>query len=229
MIFAESDLPWDNTWGNQRNTWVSALDIVTSNSWAGGATSPTEAMSRITDALFKSGRFKYDISKGAPFYLSPANNVLFSKCIEQLSGGPKSATFVNCVDCANFVVTFSNLVGSPIYASRMGRSFNTNQYCAIGQPAWTPPNWGWAFSFHEVAWTGACDDSDFIFDACLQVNGNGDPSTPPRTPIPCANMLFSDGNAGPPYVYRESLAAPGANGYDKCKAMPAARTRRGIE
>ena len=51
----------------------------------------------------------------------------------------------------------------------------------------------------------------------------------PRTPSLPANMLFSDGNAGPPYVYRESLAAPGVNGYDKCRAKPTGRIQRGIQ
>ena len=209
---------------------MSALDIVCSDTWADGATTSENAISKITTKIFNSGVIQYDITNGASFYLSRrTNNVLFSQFINRLNGGKGNGKFVNCTDCANFVVTFSNLIGCSLYASRMGNNFNTNPYCAIGCPPWTPPNWGWGFSYHEVAWTGLCNDSDSIFDACLQVDGNGDPSTPPRTPIPCVNMLFSDGDAGPPYVYRESLATPGVNGYDKCLAQPFMRKRRGIE
>ncbi len=33
---------------------------------------------------------------------------------------------------------------------------------------------------HEVAWTGSCGDSDFVYDACLRVDGDDSPSVPPH-------------------------------------------------
>ncbi|MEI6972745.1 MAG: hypothetical protein WCL44_14660, partial [bacterium] len=43
-------------------------------------------------------------------------------------------------------------------------------------------------------------------DACVEVDGNGDPDSDPRTPKLPTGMLFSDGTNGPPYDYRESLS-----------------------
>jgi len=111
----------------------------------------------------------------------------------------------------------------------MGYDFGTNPYSAIGCAAWTPPNWGWGFGYHEVGWTGACGDADKIFDPCLKVDGNDDPSIEPRTELLPVNMPFSDGDAGVPYVYRESLAAPGPAGYGSCLAQPGEKQRRPIE
>jgi len=139
---------------------------------------------------------------------------------------------VNCTDCGNFTTAFVNLIGGELYSSKMytlGAGFDTNPYTAIGQPAWTPPSWGWGFSYHEVGWTGACGDGDSIFDPCLKVDGNGDPSAAPRTELLPTGMVFSDGNQGAPYVYRESLAAPGANGYGRCVAQPTSKQRRPIK
>lgn len=72
----------------------------------------------------------------------------------------------------------------------------------------------------EAGWTGSAGDGDRVFDACLRVDGNGDPSTEPRTELLPVNMVYSDGNQGPPYVYRERVAAPGSSGYGTCLSQP---------
>lgn len=68
-----------------------------------------------------------------------------------------------------------------------------------------------------------------IFDACLRVDGSGAPNTTPRIEKLPVKMQFSDGSEGAPYVYRESLAAPGSDGYDKCCAAPSSRFRPDIK
>lgn len=110
----------------------------------------------------------------------------------------------------------------------MESDFKTNPFTAIGCQSWTPPSWGWGFSFHQVAWSGCCDERDMVFDACLRINGAGDPSSFFRTEKMPVKMIFSDGFEGAPYVYRESLAVPGKRGYDKCRATPGKRCRPNI-
>ncbi len=237
-ILSEPVLPWVNTAGDRRNAWKTALDLVCASApWAGGETSVTGAASHITEAINGSGRFRYDIFKGEAKYLV-SGTIELSKCIDRLNGGTGAGELVNCTDCANFITAFANLIGGELYSSRMytlGAGFDTNPYTAIGRPAWTKPvgipagSWGWGFNFHEVGWTGSCGDGDSIFDPCLKVDGNGDPSTAPRTELLPVGMPFSDGNQGAPYVYRESLAAPGANGYGRCVAQPASKKRRPIK
>ncbi len=228
-ILKEPTSPWVNATGNQRNAWKTALDLVCASApWAGGETSVTGAAFRITEAINGAGRFKYDISRGAAMYLD-GGTIKLSQCIDRLNGGFGAGELVNCTDCANFTVAFVNLIGGELYSSRMCADFNTNPYSAIGRPAWTPPSWGWGFSYHEVGWSGACGDGDSIFDPCLKVDGNGDPSAPPRTELLPTGMVFSDGNQGAPYVYRESLSAPGANGYGRCVAQPGSKLRRPIK
>jgi hypothetical protein len=155
--------------------------------------------------------------------------VMFTECIARLNGSVDPPESVNCTDCANFVTTFANLVGHTLHSSRMGWYFDTNPYTAIGRASWTPPGWGWAFSYHEVGWTGSAGDGDKVFDACLKVDGNGDPSTEPRTEMLPVNMVCSDGNQGAPYVYRQSLGAPGSSGYGACLSRPETKKRRTIE
>ena len=38
----------------------------------------------------------------------------------------------------------------------MGDHFYTSPYTAIGRDSFSPPSWGWGFSYHEVAWSGGC-------------------------------------------------------------------------
>lgn len=231
-ILNEPVAPWANTVGDQKNAWKTALDLVCASApWADGEASVTGAASRITEAINGSGRFKYDIGSGAATYLD-GGTIKLSHCIDRLNGGFGAGELVNCTDCGNFIMTFVNLIGGELYSSKMytlGAGFDTNPYTAIGRPAWTPPSWGWGFSYHEVGWTGACSDGDSIFDPCLKVDGNGDPSAVPRTELMPIGLMFSDGNQGVPYVYRESLAAPGANGYGRCVAQPASKQRRPIK
>ena len=230
-ILKEPVSPWVNTFGNTQNAWSTALDIVCSPAWAGGEASEIAAATGITKAINGSGRFKYDIASGAAMYID-GGSVTLSKCIQRLNGGNGAGELVNCTDCANFVTIFANLIGGELYSSRMytpGISFGTNPYSAIGRSAWTPPNWGWGFSYQEVGWTGNCGDGDLIFDPCLKVDGDGDPSALPQTELLPTGMMFSDGNQAAPFVYRERLASPGANGYGLCVARPTTKQRRSFK
>ena len=92
--------------------------------------------------------------------------------------------YVNCSDCATFTSTFSNVLGCDLWQSRMGPpvgQFALNDMLAIGSNVWQTAcqgidGWSGSFSYHEVAWKGACLADDHIFDACLQVDGDADPT-----------------------------------------------------
>lgn len=111
----------------------------------------------------------------------------------------------------------------------MGRIFYTNPYCAIGQPAWTPPSWGWGFSYHEVAWDGDAGDGNLVYDACLRYDGDDDPTSEPHVSQLPAAVQFSDGNPAAPLVYRERLTPDSATGYSRCVSNTEEKMRRVVK
>ena len=87
-----------------------------------------------------------------------------------LRGGIGQGRFVNCVDCANLVVTFANVLDYELWPSEMGandrKPFELNPILAIGASQWkTPCDWE-GFSYHVVGWKGDCEEDDEVFDAC---------------------------------------------------------------
>jgi hypothetical protein len=103
----------------------------------------------------------------------------------------------------------------------MGWGFALNPLLGIGSSVWQPAC-GWAsFWYHEVAWTGACDAGDKVFDGCLQVDGDANPSAAPHTALLPVNLRF--GNPGD-MDYRDRLATPA--GSPSCAPQPATQTRR---
>ena len=158
-----------------------------------------------------------------------ASRVLdLTEAIHRLNGDFALGGEVNCTDCAALVVSFSNLLGCGLYSSIMGVNFATRKYCAIGRGLWLPPDWGWSFSYHEVAWSGTASDSDLVYDARLRYNGNSDPAIEPGTPELPIGIVFSDGGAGMPFVYRERLTPPSLSGYESCLSIPGSKKRAPI-
>jgi hypothetical protein len=96
---------------------------------------------------------------------------------------------------------------------------------AIGYNTWAIPFQG-KFSYHEVAWKGACTQNDRIFDGCLKVDGDADPTQSPHSPLLPTNMLFGDCSA---MNYRLRLSPPGTGGCSSCQPQPAGRARRGVQ
>ncbi|MBR4170507.1 MAG: hypothetical protein IKR48_02515, partial [Kiritimatiellae bacterium] len=71
-------------------------------------------------------------------------------------------------------------------------------------------------------------DDDLVFDACLRYNGAATPADSFRAELP-VGVLFSDGDEGSPFVYRERLCSPGADGYERCRPIPELKVRRNVE
>jgi hypothetical protein len=163
------------------------------------------------------GATKYHFNNYTGFY--------FSEMIERLNGGPGLGQKVNCTDSANTVSTLSNLLGCDLWQSRMGSSFYMNPILAIGCSTWERPFWG-GFAYHEVAWKGACTENDNLFDGCLCVDGDADPTTAPHTPLLPTNMLFGNCTT---MNYRLRLCPATSNGCAMCKPQSGTRQRRTIK
>jgi hypothetical protein len=112
----------------------------------------------------------------------------------------------------------------------MGFNFQCNEIIPIGGSLWQLPFTTGVFSYHEVGWAGGATSNDNIFDACLEVDNDGDPTAPPRSGCLPTDIVFDDNSPAPPYAdYHEKLAAPGSSGVGNCVARPGTRQRRGVE
>lgn len=221
VILGAPTLPWVKTAGSTSLPWVDALEIACA--WASGATDPVAAATKVTRGYYECGRVSYDTVSGATFYGFTSFNL--TQMIARLGGGVGLGGKVNCTDSADTVSTFANLIGCDLWQSRMGWGFALNPMIAIGYATWAIPFSG-SFSYHEVAWTGACTEADRVFDGCLQVDGDADPTAAPHTPLLPVNMVFGNCTT---MNYRLRLCPPTPNGCAKCLPQPATtRQRRSI-
>lgn len=218
VVLSLPTAPWVQTAGSTSLPWTDALDIACT--WATGTTGAVAAASRVAQGYNGSGRVAYDTTSGATFYGSASYNL--SEMIERLNGGVGLGGLVNCTDSANTVSTMANLLGCDLWQSRMSSSFRLNPMIAIGTGVWAIPFSG-SFSYHEVAWTGACTEADRVFDGCLHVDGDADPTTAPHTPLLPLDMVF--GNCAT-MNYRLRLCPPSANGCASCQPQPATTRKR---
>jgi hypothetical protein len=218
IILGRPTAPW-----GQQPAWVAALDRACG--WAAGASNVDDAARLVTERYNGSGVVSYDTVQGATKYGNPTFNL--TAMLERLNGGFGLGEKVNCTDSANTVSTLANLLGCDLWQSRMetpGDSFALNPVVAIGYNIWEVP-FGFGFSYHEVPWKGACTQNEQIFDGCLKVDGDADPTTAPHTPLLPTNMLFGDCVA---MNYRKRLCPPSPAGCPKCQPQPATRKRRPI-
>lgn len=217
--------PWRQTPHAASNTqlpWTEVLEHACR--WASGTTGRDAAAGRVTAAVYNLGPalLEYDCPNGgATHYASPSFDC--TAFLERLGGGVGRGRYVNCTDCATIVSTFSNILGCDLWQSQMGFGFALNPILAIGSSVWqTACNWG-GFSYHEVAWKGAATSDEEVFDACLRVDGDADPTAAPHTPLLPVNLRFGDPGDG---QYRDRLASPA--GRPDCEPRPSTRTRRTV-
>lgn len=208
--------PWVAT-----TPWVAALELACG--WADGAWSADEAATRITRRYNASGRVSYDTNSGATFYyFNNGAGFMLSQMIDRMNGGFGLGEKVNCTDSANTVSTLANVLGCDLWQSRMQSGFRLNPMIAIGYGTWAIPFSG-SFSYHEVAWKGACTSAEQVFDGCLHVDADADPTAAPHIPLLATNMVFGDCTT---MTYRLRLCPPGSNGCGACQPAPATRKRR---
>ncbi len=218
--------PWDQTVGSTNNPWTDVLDY--SCVWANGQATVVGAAGAVTQNVNASIGLTYDMNFGASKYTSPGNGLNFycTQFIDYLDNGTGLGNVVNCTDCGTIVTTFSNVLGCDLHASRMQAFFDLTPIKAIGQAGFGCPNWGCGFSYHEVAWTGAGGQTDPIFDACLEVDGDTDPWVAPHTAQLPLNVPFTALPGAPLPIptplnantYRERLCTNNAGGIGSCNA-----------
>lgn len=226
-ILEEPKSPWQQTpyhIANGQIPWTEVLDW--SCAWAAGAMRADDAAAHITRGIYGLGPTLIEYNcpgSGTSNYSYPHFNC--TSFLDLLRGGFGRGRYVNCSDCATIVSTFANILGCDLWQSRMGSNFSLNPILAIGSSRWeTACGWG-AFSYHEVAWKGACTLNDNVFDACLQVDGDVDPSTSPHTPLLPMNIRFGRAGDG---RYRDMLAANTPGGRPRCEPQPSTRVRRKV-
>ncbi|MDX1615246.1 MAG: hypothetical protein R3300_13110 [Candidatus Promineifilaceae bacterium] len=222
--------PWQQAPYSGTNTqlpWTEVLDYACR--WAFLAGDRDSAATQITQNVYDLGPsvMEYDCpGGGSHHYAFPPGDPTSFDCtafLELLGGGIGNGSLVNCTDCATIVSTFTNILGCDLWQSRMGYSFDLNPLLAIGSNTWEPAC-GWSgFNYHEVAWKGGCTADDEVFDACLQVDGDADPTSAPHTPLLPTNMRFGNPGDG---QYRDRLATPA--GRSNCNPQPGWRRHKTV-
>jgi hypothetical protein len=196
--------------------------------WAYGATDVREVSDAVTRAVHALGgkTFRYDALVGAPHYtLLGAQLLLCDALVERLRGGLGTGPLVNCSDCATIVSTMANLVGADLWQSKMGlvgNGFPLNPLRGIGGSDWTRL-YG-AFAFHEVAWGGGASAEDQVWDACVELDGDGDPARAPHVPALATGQVFAGAENA---CYRDWITAK--KGRDLCRPQPSMRVRRPVD
>lgn len=215
--------PWQQspyTSANAQLPWTAVLDRACG--WAFGATSRDQAAERVTRSVYGLGPsiVEYDCP-GYGFSHYSSGSFSCSAFLDLLAGGPGLGRYINCSDCATIVSTFANAVGCDLWQSRMGYGFDLNSLLAIGSNIWqTACGWG-SFTYHEVAWKDGCTANDPVWDACLQVDGDADPTSAPHTPLLPTNLRF--GTPGS-MDYLDRLVPPPTRA--ACQPQTGTRTRR---
>ncbi len=217
LVLGKPTQPWVT-----ETPWVEALKLACG--WAAGAADFDSAAGLIAQRYYNCGVLHYEDGNGSTMYGSVT--FMLSEMLERLNGGPGLGSKVNCTDSANTVSTLANVLGCDLWQSRMGWSFDLNPILAIGPPSSAPwPVWP-SFYYHEVAWKGACTENDNLFDGCLMVDGDSDPTQAPQTWVLPVNVLFGDCVT---MNYRMRLCPPGDAGCGACVPQPGTtRKRRNI-
>lgn len=146
--------------------WVEVLDF--SCKWARGARDDDEAASQIANEVYGLGEPAKKLvyySRTATYAYEAFKCALFLKLLRTGTNAPSA---VNCYDCASIVLTFSNILGAKLWELPMFPLIHTHYVKLIGEPKWDRTG----FPFHAIAWK---EEEDLVFDACLQVDRDGNP------------------------------------------------------
>jgi hypothetical protein len=140
--------------------WISALKFACV--WARGAKTSSEVNARITDSVNRHPLLAYTTKTNFGDI-----EYCLTDFLTQLRG--ERSFRLNCVDCANAVRAFANLVGSRLKTGLIGAvALSTKWVVPIGGDPrsasdWVETEWG----FHEVAWARTFAPDGLVCDACL--------------------------------------------------------------
>jgi hypothetical protein len=227
VLLALPTAPWQQTPFNAANLqlpWTDVLDIACA--WAANASTLDGAAGLITDHVYALGPaiVTYDCPGSGSSHYTSGGLFNCTAFVERVNGGAGNGMYVNCTDCATFTSTFANILGCDLWQSRMEANFALNEILAIGSSVWQTAC-GWVkFSYHEVAWKNLCTAVDALFDACLQIDADPDPTGgAPHFPMLPKNMVFGLNGAE---LYRDRLCT--VAGRPHCNPAPATRKRRPV-
>src|SRR5947209_1935177 len=247
-VLARPTLPWTHSVDDDQLPWAEVLDWACK--WAQGAQDVDEAATLITKNVFGLGHVMVDIDEaggqsplieydcphsGAHHYID-IGIFRCSRFLKRLKLSQSDGPFINCDDCAAIVSTFANILGCDLAQVMMGRGpqdpFNLNPTILIGAP---PNDWKVGcpgtlpdFSHHTVAWKGNANSSGRVFDGCLMVDGDNDPTGPPSSPhvalLPTEVQFGGVDGTG----YRFRLASGPRSNRAKCSPLGSPSRKRVI-
>ncbi len=177
IMLAEPQSPW--TTSGQTEPWIEVLQK--SCWWAFGQTTPEGAAEKIQHYLYNNlgGYYQYG-SQYTSSTTGPFNMTSFLQNIPSIGD-------VNCYDMGKSLVAFSNVVGCNLvykYSSPFG-SLNCEK--AIGRP------WNCSEGFGNHGFGNIVDN---VFDACLTVDTDADPTSgPPYTETWMTNIPWNSYNS----------------------------------
>jgi hypothetical protein len=213
--------PWQQTRFERSNLqlpWTAVLEHACR--WAAGAQNPTDAATLITRGVYQLGKDGIASYCGSSQYSFGRANVF--KCAEFLFDLSLGTMKLNCTDCATIVSTFANILGSELWQSEM-IGFDYNPILRIGESKWREGH----FDSHVVAWEEDCDAHNDVFDACLQVDGDQNPTNADRCHVALLpeDLRFGRSTEN---LYRGRLVAP-VNLENAGDPQPLQRRRRFIQ
>lgn len=192
---------------------------------ATGARTVDEAAALLTRWVFSLGgsKLKYnDQGSGSPcFTIASMDLFNCTSFLEALNNGHGTRQTVNCIDCATILSCFANVLGCELTQSRIGYEFKTNFIQKIGSANRTAQE----FRFHEVAWKFPSSGSPTIFDSCLQIDGDANPTDDNFSPILGINFPMGSPTGT---AYHGRLIKPTVKGR-AAREFPRSRRRRKID
>jgi hypothetical protein len=189
--------------------WTDALDLACQ--WAAGAIDVDAAAGMVARGIYQLGEpssrpgLRYCHCSYVQLTMVGGALVSVFGCIDLIrylnSTAVTNAATVDCHDMACAVSTFANALGAALIQGKIclvGRQIHTNDVRLIGGKETST-----CFGEHELAWGGSALDPDPVWDACLQVDGDSDPASPPHQFVVSTGMIF---NGGLSLGYRDRFA-----------------------
>ncbi|MEI6217671.1 MAG: hypothetical protein WCP86_02115 [bacterium] len=193
-ILNEPTHPWANIFSANSNVWTRVLDKTCD--WANGETTAPGVGGDVVAGIYNSG-YEYDTGAddtvgGEPrYYDDITDDFDLTTCLSEWGNTNRD---INCWDTANMFTIFSNAGGCDYDLYYITSHFLLNFIRPIGRAWSNDPFTAAGRQRFAVHWTGWSN----IYDPCLQVDDDTDPTSAPHTGALPTNMTF---NAGTPAAY----------------------------
>ncbi len=206
-VFTQPFDPWDpgsRAAANVFQPWTEILNDACK--WAAGTDADLdEAATRITRGLFNKLTGVVSYQQGAAYAFESFKCTQFLRLLHTGVGVHQN---LNCDDCATAVTTFANIVGCQLWQSGLGEYFSTHPIVLIGEQDFDCTG----FVYHTLAWKGACDENEDVFDACLQFDAD---LKPPQVAVQPTDLRFGNTQEGYKYLtIRNPHVTPLPNDHD---------------